>query len=149
MPQCLRAPGLVFEKNEWSSVHQPGKARRLGSSPGKAVVSQTHRNDLAEGTGKRDFIAYDRGKRKSTNEEDQHKLKRRHLFAGTPPYDANDHDKKEVPEERPYNCRHGNDLREYLFDSRTNERKGPALAGLCFPHPSTIRGVNVVVDSLV
>src|ERR1700689_4035062 len=119
MPQCLRPPGLVFEKNEWSSVHHPGKAPRLGSSPGDAVMSQPHRNDLTEGIGKRGFIAYDRGKRKPTNEEDQHKLKRRHLFAGAPPYDANNHDEKEVTEERPHDCSHGN---LPLENTHTNRR---------------------------
>jgi hypothetical protein len=57
-------------------------------------VSQTHRNDLTEGIGKRDFIPYDRGKREAANEEDQHELKRRHLFARAPPYDANNHDQE-------------------------------------------------------
>ena len=57
-------------------------------------MSQRHRNDLAECVGIGDFVPYNGGKRKSAYEEDQHELKRRHLFARAPPYDPDNHDQK-------------------------------------------------------
>src|ERR1700677_2186625 len=108
MPKRVRAPALIFKKNPRSAIHQTGKTPGLGSGPGKAVVRQTHGDDLANPIGKRNFVTYDRGKRQPTYEKDQHELKRSHLLAGTPPYDADNQDQEKIPKERPQNCRHGN-----------------------------------------
>jgi hypothetical protein len=60
-------------------------------------VRQTHGDDLANPIGKRNFVTYDRGKRKAAYKKDEHELKRGHLLAGTPPYDADNQDQEKYP----------------------------------------------------
>jgi hypothetical protein len=110
MPKRVRAPALMFKKDQRSSIHQSSETAGPGSSPGNAVVRQTHGNNLANPIRKRSLVTYDRSERKPTDEKDEHKLKRGHLLAWTPPDNTDDHDEEEISKERAKNCRHRNNL---------------------------------------
>src|ERR1700761_1412031 len=101
MAKCVGTPVLIFEKNKRRSIDQPGKAWRLGTSPGEGVVGQAHGDDLTNGIGKGDLIPNNRGKRKPTDEEDQDELERGHLLARAPSHDTNNHDQEQIPEKSP------------------------------------------------
>jgi hypothetical protein len=69
-------------------------------------VCQSHGDDLTEGIGERDLISYNRSERKAAYEKNQDELKRSHLSAGTPPYDANNRDQEQVTEKSTQNRSH-------------------------------------------